>query len=114
MSDTGTTTAGMTVWRTLRRKTKTTRITRPIEISIVIWTSWTEARMVVVRSESTDSVIAGGIDAWSVGSSARIPSTAAMMLAPGSRDTMISTAGLPFAYPPVRMSSTESTTSPTS
>src|SRR3954447_9368028 len=97
MSDTGTTTAGMIVWRALPRNRKTTKITRAMEISIVTWTSWTEARIVVVLSVRTDSVIAGGIDAWSTGISARIPSTAAMMFAPGSRDTIISTAGLPLA-----------------
>ena len=49
-SETGTATLGISVERTLRRNTNTTRITSAIEISIVSSTSRTEARMVVVRS----------------------------------------------------------------
>ncbi len=52
ISDTGTATLGMRVERTLRRKTKTTRMTSTIEITSVISTSCTEARMVRVRVDA--------------------------------------------------------------
>ena len=64
--------------------------------------------MITLRS------IARGIDAWSCGSVARMRSTVWMMLAPGSRQMMSRTDGLPFAMPKVRMSSTESCTVATS
>ena len=99
MSETGTATLGMKVERTLRRKTKTTRMTSAIEITIVIWTSRTEARIVRVASMTTDSVIVGGIDAWSCGSRARTRSTVSMMLAPGWRKTMINDRRLAVGEP---------------
>ena len=49
----------------------------------VNWTSRTEARMVCVRSLSTDILIEGGIDRVSFGNAAMILSTVAMTLAPG-------------------------------
>ena len=52
ISETGTATLGISVARALRRKTNTTSITRQIEVISVISTSWTEARMVVVRSST--------------------------------------------------------------
>ena len=45
---------GMNVAQQLRRNRNTTRITRPIEISSVNSTSCTDARIVVVRSITTD------------------------------------------------------------
>ena len=114
MSETGTAMLGIKVDRTLRRKTKTTRMTSAIETISVIWTSRTEARIVRVASIATDSLIIGGMEAWSCGSRARTRSTVWMMFAPGCRNTMISTAGLPFANPTLRVSSTESCTSATS
>ena len=104
----------MIVERRLRRKRKTTRITRAIEISSVSLTSWTDARIVAVASCITESFIAGGTAARSSGSRARTPSTVSMMLAPGWRETMMRTAGFPFARPPVKMFSTESVTVATS
>ena len=56
MSETGTATLGMSVERQSRRKRKTTRITSTIEMSSVICTSWTEARIVRVASIATDEV----------------------------------------------------------
>ena len=82
-SDSGTATLGITVAAGLRRKTNTTKTTRPMESSSVIWTSWKEARIVVVRSSSTSRSIAGEIEARSSGSSARTRSTVSMMLLPG-------------------------------
>ena len=66
-SDRGTATLGMMVAQTLRRKTKTTRITSTTEMSSVISTSWMEARMVMVRSRATASLMEGGMEARSVG-----------------------------------------------
>src|ERR1700693_1447415 len=96
MSETGTATLGMKVERTLRRKTKTTRMTSAIEITRVIWTSRTEARIVRVASIATDRVIVGGMEAWSCGRRARTRDTGWVMLAPGWRNTMIRTAGFPL------------------
>ena len=83
IKDTGTTTPGMAVARTSRRKRKTTSTTRATEIIREIWTSWTEARMVTVWSSTAVSVTSAGRSAWSSGISSRIRSTASMMLAPG-------------------------------
>src|SRR5438105_3751413 len=69
--ETGTTTLGIRVDRTLLRKTKTTRMTSAIETPSVISMSRTEARIVRVASIATERRIAGGMDAWSCGSSAR-------------------------------------------
>ena len=60
ISETGTEMLGMNVAHPLRRKTKTTRITRPMEITMLRWASLTEARMVVVRSFSTLKLTVGG------------------------------------------------------
>ncbi len=106
----GTATLGMNVERELRRKRKTTRMTRAMEMRRVISTSRTEARIVRVASTSTDRSIVGGIAARSWGRTARTPSTVAMMLAPGWREMMTMIAGLPFERPAARMSSTESVT----
>ncbi len=73
----------MSVARTLRRKAKTTRMTSAIEMAIVIWTSRTEARIVVERSSTPETRIVGGISAWSWGRTALMRSTVAMMFAPG-------------------------------
>jgi hypothetical protein len=48
-------------------------------------TSFTEARMVVVRSSTTVVSMPSGIDALIDGSCARMRSTVSMMLAPGWR-----------------------------
>src|SRR6266849_8652476 len=65
ISDRGTAIVGMIVARTVRRKANTTRITRTTEIIRVISMSWTEARIVVVRSITTSIWIAGEMDAES-------------------------------------------------
>ena len=114
ISETGTATVGIRVERTLRRNTKTTSVTRTTAISSVRSTSCREARMVVVRSSTTPRSMAPGIAAASRGSSARTRSTVSMMLAPGWRKMMTSTAGRPLASPALRTSSTESSTRATS
>ena len=63
ISDSGTATLGMIAARPLRRNRKTTSTTSAIEITIVLSTSRTEARIVPVRSLATISLIEGGIAA---------------------------------------------------
>ena len=70
IKETGTATLGMSVARPLRRKIKTTKTTRTTEIESVRSTSWTEARIVVVRSIATVVTIPAGIEALTEGSSA--------------------------------------------
>ena len=101
--ETGTATLGIKVARTLRRKTKTTRMTSEIEMIRVRSTSCTEARMVAVRSIAISVSMAEGIEAFSCGSAARMRSTVSMMLAPGWRKIMMRTEGLPLTKPAARM-----------
>jgi hypothetical protein len=89
-------------------------MTRMMEMTRVRVTSLTEARMVWVRSSATWTFIAGGTEAWSVGSSLRTLSTVEMTLAPGDLKTTMRMAGVPFMRPPVWMFSTLSMTSATS
>ena len=114
MMETVTATAGMTVARTLRRNQNTTRITRMPEMSSVSSTSCSEPRMGGVRSSTTDRLTAPGRAASSCGSSSRTLSTVSMMLAPGWRNMITMTAGLPLTNPAARRSSTESWTVATS
>ena len=113
-SETGTAMEGTSVASGSRRKTKTTITTRMIEMTSVISTSCSEARIVVDRSTATERSIDGGIDACRDGNNAFTRSTVSMMLAPGCRLRITRTAGLPLAIPALRRFSTESTTSPTS
>ncbi len=83
MRETGTATAGMSVARTLRRKTKTTATTSNTEMTNVPSMSLTEARIVRVRSMMVLMCMPLGIAACSAGSAALIASTVWMMLAPG-------------------------------
>src|ERR1700678_570778 len=89
----GTATLGMMVARTFRRKTKTTRITRAMEITRVISTSFTDARMVVVRSITMVRSIAAGMEAFSDGRASRMWSTVSIIFAPGWRKMMQETLG---------------------
>ena len=66
----------------LRKKTNTTSITKAIEISSVCSTSLKEVRMVGVRSDTTDRVIAAGMEARSCGKSFITWSTVSIILAP--------------------------------
>ena len=84
-SDTGTAMLGMSVERALRRNKKTTRMTSDREISRVISTSRTDARIVVVALSTTESFTVGGIEARSKGKISITRSTVSMILAPGSR-----------------------------
>src|SRR4051812_37735585 len=71
INDIGTATLGMSVARTVRRKTKTTRITSTTEMISVISISWTEARTVVVRSRTTVKLIAGEMEDFRKGKLSR-------------------------------------------
>jgi len=64
ISETGTTTPGMIVARTLRRNTKTTKTTRMIEMMSDSSTVFTDARIVTVWSST-------GVSATSAGTRAR-------------------------------------------
>ena len=95
-------TAGIKVAQTLRRNRKITRTTNPMLSSSVNCTSLTEARMVWMRSDRTDTLMVGGIDASSCGSNALIRSTVAITLAPGCRMIGMMIARCPFIQPPSR------------
>jgi hypothetical protein len=114
MREMGTATLGIRVERGLRRNTKTTRITRRMEMLRASWTSFTEARMVRVASMRTFSSMVGGMEAWSCGSRAFTWSTVSMMLASGWRKMGMMMAGAPLEMPRLRMFSTESWTRATS
>ena len=64
--------------------------------------------MVVDRSTAIFSVTSAGSDASRRGSSARTPSIASMMFAPGWREMTITTPGRPLIKAALRRSSTES------
>ena len=83
--ESGTVMPGMTVAQKLRRKTKITITTSATVRIRVKRTSLTEARIVAVRSEAIETLIAGGMEASSCGSSALTLSTVSITLAPGTR-----------------------------
>src|ERR1700693_6438978 len=93
MRESGTATLGMMVAQTFRRKAKTTKITRMMEMIRAISTSWTEARIVVVRSTATLKWREGEMEARSVGGRAMMRSTVSIMFAPGWRKMARSTEG---------------------
>ena len=113
-SDTTVATAGMMVARALRRNSPTTSTTSTMEIISVNSISRSEARMELVLSEATSTLMSCGSCARSSGSKARTPSTVSMMLAPGSRLISTTIAGSPLNRPRVRRFSTPSTTLATS
>src|ERR1700723_2031233 len=78
INETGTATLGISVARTLRRKRKTTKITRAMDMARVRSTSLTEARMVVVRSSMTVKSMADGMEAFRAGIEAGRGSTMSM------------------------------------
>ena len=90
----GTATLGMIVADRLRRKRKITSTTRATASISSNCTSLTEARMVVVRSVSTETWTAGGRELCSWGSSFLMRSTTSMTLAPGCRWMLRITAGV--------------------
>ena len=92
--DTGTAIAGIIVARPLRRNAYTTAVTRRTARISVRCVSLSEARMVVDRSEAKVMSMSCGSAARSRGTAARTPSSVVMMIAPGWRKMMTSTAGL--------------------
>ncbi|SVJ78766.1 Uncharacterised protein [Klebsiella pneumoniae] len=110
ISETGTARLGISVARPLRRNRKTTRITSATEISRVSSASSSDARIDGLRSSITFSLTCGpssSCNTW-------MASVASMMLAPGWRVTISSTAGRSSEKPALRTSSTESLTLATS
>ena len=95
-SESGTATPGIRVAHPFRRNRNTTMTTRAMESIRVNCTSSTEERMVVVRSTTMPTWMAGGMDASNSGSRERTRSTVSIMLAAGWRKRMMSTAGLPL------------------
>src|SRR5882672_875093 len=95
--DKGTEILGIAVAQALRRKRKMTITTSATVSMSVNSISWTEARIVMVRSEVISRVAAGGIVARNSGRTALMLSTVLMMLAPGCRLIDMLTEGLPFA-----------------
>src|ERR1700721_3599382 len=75
MIETGTETLGMNVDQPLRRKTNTTRITSPIEMTMLRWASFIESRVVMVRSLAILKRTDGGSWAWNCGINALIRGT---------------------------------------
>jgi hypothetical protein len=105
---------GISVPEKVRRKTKMTATTSPMQISSSNSTSETEARTEAVRSVRTAILIAGGMVALSFGSSALMRSTTSMMLAPGWRWMFTITAGTLFIHADCWLFSIPSTTLATS
>ncbi len=114
ISDSGTATAGIQVVDSRRRKRKITSTTSATVRPSSSCTSAMDARMVVVRSVSTETWTAGGSVAESVGSSALMRSTTSIVFAPGWRCTLTITAGVVFIHAAWCASSTLSTTWATS
>ncbi len=113
-SESGTATLAMKVAGRLRRNRKITSTTRATASSSSNSTSWTEARMPLVRSVTTVTWTPAGIEASSDGRSALIRSTVAMTLAPGWRWTLSTMAGVVLLQAPRRVFSGASTAVATS
>ncbi len=112
--ESGTATLGMAVAAAFLRNRKITITTSPMAIASSIFTSRTEARMVVVRSESRVSSTAPGSDARSCGSSLLTRSTTSITFEPGWRWMLTSTAAVSFAQAASLMFSASSTAVATS
>ncbi len=113
-SDSGTATPAASVGVRRRRNSSTTPITRATVISSVIWMSRTLARMVVVRSLSTDTSTPAGIHCRRAGSCAFTRSTVSITLASGCLVTISRTDGCLLYQPAARRVRTPRFTSATS
>ena len=112
ISDTGTATLGISVARALRRNRNTTRITsadRDHQRALDFAQRGADGRRAVHRRHAGRSRSGSRRAAAAAARCTR--STVSMMLAPGCRLMISSTAGLPLAEPALRRSCTESTTS---
>ena len=92
--ESGTATLGMNVARRFRRKKKITMTTSTMVNANSNSTSFTDARIVVVRSVRICTFTADGSDACNCGSNFLIRSTTLMMFAPGWRWMFTITAGV--------------------
>ena len=113
-SETGTAMPGINMVRESRRNTKTTRMTRTMEITRVRSTSWMEARMVVVRSMTTFRLMACGMEVLQLGHQRvnavdRLDDIGARLAEDDEQH-----GGFAVGVPAVAHVLTESTTSPTS
>src|SRR5258708_1988231 len=88
----------MTVAQALRKKRKITITTSATVSMSVNSISWTEARIVIVRSEVISRVAAGGIVARNSGRMALMFSTVLIMVAPGCRLFAMLSLGLPRLF----------------
>jgi len=113
-SDTGSVTLGITVAHSLRRKMKMTSTTSATVSTSVNCTSWIAARIVVVRSLTTEIFSAAGSESWSFGKMPLIASTTSIVFAPGWRWMSSSTARSPWNHAACSASSTPSMAVPTS
>ena len=104
----------MRVAEKVRRKRKMTMTTRATVSISSNWTSFTEARIVVVRSVRIETCTDDGREASSCGRTALIRSTTPMMLAPGWRWMLRITAGTVSFQAACFAFSAPSTTSATS
>ena len=100
-SESGTVTPAMNVGHSRRRKMNITMITSAMLMSRVVCTSWTDARMVCVRSLMTASLTPGGSQRCNCGSSWRIWSAISMTFAVDCLRTNRSTARLVPLQPAV-------------
>jgi hypothetical protein len=105
---------GMAVARAVRRKTATTRTTRPTVKRSVCSTSATEARIVAARSCAMVTSRAGETIVRSSGKTVLMLSIAARMFAPGWRRMIITTARSALNQAAARRFSTSSKTLATS
>src|ERR1019366_9818493 len=94
MMETGTDMLGMNVDQPLRRKMNTTRITSPMEMTMLRWPSCKDAFVVIVRSLAMLNRTEGGSWAWKPGINALMRATVSTTFAPGCRLTEICTIGL--------------------
>src|SRR6185437_13535088 len=102
-SDSGTDRLGMMVAGILRRNRKITSTTRMTASDSSNSTSWTEARMVLVRSVRIETSTAAGSDADSAGSSFLMRSTTWITFAPGWRWMLRMMPGVVFTQPEVEV-----------
>ena len=112
--ESGRPTPAMTVARHVPRKNRTTSVTRPIAMTSVISTSWIEAWIMSVRSDTIESFAPAGSACDRRGSSARMRLTVSTTLAPGWRCTSNTTAGTPLYQAPTLAFSSPSEISATS
>ncbi len=96
--DKGTATLGIVVAGRFRRKRKITSTTSTTASISSYCTSATDSRMVIVRSVSIDTFMAGGKELCNCGNSFLMRLTTSITLAPGWRWILTMTAGVVFIH----------------